>query len=111
MLLPFILASNIFPWEVKNNEQRLKYHIMYRNIKNMPFLYSLKTSIHLGIDSSRQDLVKFRNRKIRIKTFPIDLKCIRHLSSSAAKMSVKYQSDTIIITSNFAASIFHEIRR
>ena len=47
-----------------------------------------------------QDLVKTRNHKIRISTFPIALKCDRHLGSSAAEMPVKFQSDTVITTSN-----------
>ena len=44
-----------------------------------------------------------------VKTFPIALKFDRHLDSSAAEMPAKFQSDMIIITSNFAASRYHEI--
>ena len=35
----------------------------------------------------------------------------RHLGSSAAEMPVKFRSDAVIITSNLAASILHEIWR
>ena len=45
------------------------------------------------------------------RTFPIALKFGRNLSSSVAKMPVKLQSETIIITSNLAASSVHEIWR
>ena len=56
-----------------------------------------------------QGLVKSRSREIRVKTFVIALKFDRHLDSNAAEMSVQYQNDTIIITSNLAASSLHEI--
>ena len=63
------------------------------------------------MDVLPQDLVKSRSREIRIQTFPIALKFDRHLGSSAGKMPVKFQSDTIIKTSNLAASSLHEILR
>ena len=50
-----------------------------------------------------QDLVKFRSREIQIQTFQITLKFDRHLGSSAAEISVKFQNDIIIITPNLVA--------
>ena len=50
-----------------------------------------------------QDLVKFRSCEIGALEFA------RHIGSSAAEMRVKFQSDTIIITSNLATSRHHEI--
>ena len=58
-----------------------------------------------------QDLVKSQSSEIRIWTFPIALKFGRHLFSRAAEMPVQFQIDTIIITSNFAASRLYEILR
>ena len=43
--------------------------------------------------------------------FPIALKFGRYLGSAAAELSVKFQSDTTIATSNLAASRLHEIWR
>ena len=43
--------------------------------------------------------------------FPIALKVDRQLSNSATDKSVEFQSDTIMITSNLAASTLHEILR
>ena len=56
-----------------------------------------------------QDRVTSRGRDIRVYTFPIAVKFDRHLGSSAAEMPIKFQSDTIITTSNLAALSFHEI--
>ena len=53
-----------------------------------------------------QDLVKSPSHEIRVKMFPITLKFDRHLGSS---MPVKFQSDTIIKTSNLATSRLHKI--
>ena len=53
-----------------------------------------------------QDLTKFQSRQI-----PIVLRFDRHLSSSAAEMPVKFQNNTIIITSNLVTSKLHEIWR
>ena len=53
-----------------------------------------------------QDLSKSRSRDIRVWAFPIDLKFDRHLAISAVMMPVKFQSDTIIITSNLVAVRF-----
>ena len=47
-----------------------------------------------------QYLVKSRSRKIGVQTFAIALQFDRHLGSSAAEMPVKFQSNTIIMTSN-----------
>ena len=58
-----------------------------------------------------EDLAKSRTREIRVETFPITLKFDRHLGSGAAEMAVKFQSDTIIITPNLAASWLREIWR
>ena len=58
-----------------------------------------------------QDLVKSLSREIRVWTFPIALKFNSHIGSSAAEMPAKFQSDTIIITPNLAASRLHEIWR
>ena len=55
--------------------------------------------------------VSGKRREIRFKTFQIALTFDRHLSGSAAEMPVKCQSDTVIITPNFAASKHHEILR
>ena len=46
-----------------------------------------------------------------LDTFTIALKFDRHLGSKAAVMPVKFQSYTIIITSNLATSRLHEIWR
>ena len=54
-------------------------------------------------------LVKTRSHEILVWTFPITLKFDMHLSSSVAKMLVKFQSDMIIITSCLAASRLQEI--
>ena len=58
-------------------------------------------------DILMQDLKKFRSCEIgfRLSQSKLD----RHLSDSAAKMPVKFQSDTIIMTSNLMASRFHKI--
>ena len=44
--------------------------------------------------------LKSRSREVRVQTFPIALKLDRHIGSNAAQMPVKFQSDTIMITSN-----------
>ena len=62
-------------------------------------------------DVLRQDLAKSRSREIRVQTGYIALKFDRHLGSTAAEMPVKFQSDTIIITPNLAASRLREIWR
>ena len=60
-----------------------------------------------------QDLAKSRSCEIRVYTFPIVLKFDRHLGSTAAEMSVKYQSDTIItsLPSDLAVSILRLVNR
>ena len=55
-----------------------------------------------------QNLVKSRSHEIPVYTFPITLKFNRHLGSSTAEKPVKFQSDTIIITSNLVASRLRE---
>ena len=55
-----------------------------------------------------QDLGKSRGREIQVYTFPIAPKFDRHICSIATEMPVKFQSDTVIITSNLAASRLHE---
>ena len=55
-----------------------------------------------------QDLVKSRSREMWVYTFTIALKVERHIGN-AVEMSVKFQSDTIIVTSNLVASRRHEI--
>ena len=62
-------------------------------------------------DVLSQYLVKSRSREIRVYTIPIALKFDRHLGSIAAEMSGKFQSDTIILTSNLGALRLHEIWR
>ena len=47
----------------------------------------------------------FRWREIRIWAFLITLTFGRHLDRQAAEMKVNYQSDTMILTSNLAASM------
>ena len=56
-----------------------------------------------------QDLMKSRSHEIRVIIFPIALKIDRHVGSSDAEMHVELQSNTIIVTSNLAASRLHEI--
>ena len=56
-----------------------------------------------------QDLMKSRNREIRIQTFPIALKFDKHIGSSAAEMPVKLQSDTTIMSCNLATPRLYEI--
>ena len=63
------------------------------------------------MDVLPQDLVKPRCRDIRVYTFHIALKFDKHLDSITAEMPVKFQNDTIIVASNFAASRFHENSR
>ena len=58
-----------------------------------------------------QDLVTSRSREIRVYTFTIAVKFERHLASGVAEVPVEFQSDTIIITPNLAASRLHEIWR
>ena len=53
---------------------------------------------------SPQDLAKSQSHEI-----PVALKFDRHLGSGAAEMLVKFQSDTIIIIPNLAASRLREI--
>ena len=48
--------------------------------------------------------MKSRSRENRVYTFPIALKFERHLGCRAAHMSVKFQSDTIVITHDPVAS-------
>ena len=55
------------------------------------------------------DLVKSQGREIRVQTFQIALKFDWNFGSSAAEMLVKFQSDTIFMTPNLAASGLHEI--
>ena len=57
----------------------------------------------------QQDLVKSQTHEIQVYTFPITLKFHRHLSSTAAEMHIKLQSYMIIISSNLATLILHEI--
>ena len=61
-------------------------------------------------DVLSQDPVTSRSREIRVYTFPVALKFGTHLGSYAADMPIKFQRDTVIITSNITASRFHEIR-
>ena len=58
-----------------------------------------------------QDLAKSWSHDIQVKTFPINLKFDSYLSSSTAEMPAKFQSDTILITSNLVALGLHEIFR
>ena len=61
------------------------------------------------MDVLLQDPMKPWRHEIQVKTLPIALKFDRHLGSNAAELPVKFQSDTIIITSNLAASRLPEI--
>ena len=47
-----------------------------------------------------RDLVTYRSRDIRVKTFQIALKFDRHLGSGATEIRVKFQSNTVFIRSN-----------
>ena len=60
-------------------------------------------SIHYAGGVLLQDLMRSRSREIQVLPFPIALKCDRILRSRAAEILAKFQSDTINITSNFAA--------
>ena len=62
-------------------------------------------------DVSPQDLLKYRSHEIRVHTFPIDLKFERHSGSTIAKLPIEFHIDTIIITTNHAASRLQEIWR
>ena len=64
---------------------------------------------HWAEDVLLQVLVKSRSAEILLKTFPITLKLDMLLDSSAAKTSVKFQSDSHISTFNFAALILYDI--
>ena len=68
-----------------------------------------KAYIHLTVKRLRQVLLKTRRREIRVYTFPIALNLERHIGSSAAVIPVQFQSDTIIISSNLAATRLHDI--
>ena len=60
-------------------------------------------SVHL-VDILSQDLTKSQTLEIRVQICIIALISVRHLNSSTTVMPVKFQSDSIIITSNLAAS-------
>ena len=62
-------------------------------------------------DALPQDLVKFRSREIPVSTSLITLQFDRDIDSIAAKMPVKFYSDTIIMTYNLGASRLYEISR
>ena len=55
------------------------------------------------------DLVMFWSREIRIWTFPSALTFDRHIGSSSAELPVNFQSDTITVISDHAASRVHKI--
>ena len=55
--------------------------------------------------------MKSRSREIWFYTLLTALVFDKHIDSSAAEMFVKFQSDTVIKTSNLAASKLHEILR
>ena len=59
----------------------------------------LTPKISLSIEAAR----------LGCRFFPIALTFDRHLGSDATEVPVKFQSDTVIITSNLAASKLHEI--
>ena len=59
-------------------------------------------------DALPQNLVKSRSREIQVYNYPIVLTFDKHIGSNSAEMPVKIQSNTIIITSNLAASRLHE---
>ena len=71
----------------------------------------IRASIHWPVNVLPQDLEKSQSRKIRIQTFSNALQFGIHIGSSATEMPIKYQSDTIIIKSNFAFSRLHDIWR
>ena len=50
-------------------------------------------------DVLQQDLIKPRSYEIRVLIFPITQKFDRQLGSSASEMPVKFQLDTVVITS------------
>ena len=72
-------------------------------LSNPEPLFTKRTDVLL------QDFAKPRSREIRVLTFPVALKIDRHLGSGASEMLVKFQSGTIIIAPNLAASRLREI--
>ena len=56
-----------------------------------------------------QDLMESRSSEIQVQTSTITLEFDSHLHSSTAEMLVKFQSDTIVTTSNVAALSLHKI--
>ena len=77
-------------------------HYTLDNFSNPGPLFTKRT------DVLPQDLAKSRSRDIWAYPFQIALKFERYLGNSTAEMPVKFMSDIIIMTFNFAASIFHE---
>ena len=69
-------------------------------------LYSLG-----GRTSNRKISWSLEAVRFAFKHFPVALKFDRHLGSTTIEMAVKFQSDTIIITPNSAASRLCEIWR
>ena len=68
--------------------------------------YSLSGRTPYGEISWSLEVARFAS-----KLFPMALKFDRHLGSSAAKMPIKLQSDTIIVTFDLVASRLHEVWR
>ena len=79
---------------------------MQRVQKRTQGLYSLS-----GHMSYRKMYWSLEATRFGFRPFPVALKFDWLLGSWAAEMPVKFQSDTIIITSNLAASRLHEIWR
>ena len=67
--------------------------------------------LNIRKDVFPQDLVKSRSHVIGTLNCRIALKFDRHISSTAAEVPVKFQSDRTILNSNLAASRLYEILR
>ena len=106
---------NLF-WPTQSQVLWLKYNLNVLLASSLRifqswFRYGVGPLYTKRTDVLPQDLAKSRSCEIRGWTFPTVLKFDRHLGSSAAEVPVKFQSDTIIITSKLAPSRLHEIWR
>ena len=100
-------------------KQRMKQHTFmvkcpfimwfYRKYNCYNFCYASMPLFTRLTDVIPHDLFKSRSHEIRVQTFPIALKFDRHLDSSATERPDKFQTGTIIMSSNLAAVRLQEI--
>ena len=77
-------------------------------LKDVDFLiWYTRWIISVTSHSIFYESLSFHGREIRVWTFPIASKIDRNVGSSAALTPGRLQSDTIIVTSNLAASRLH----